>query len=103
MRISVDKERRILHSSECERIFNIIKANSAKIGMRVNNAKTQLLCLSVNSALEISSYIKIAEMTVESRPSLKILGFVIGGDLSMMEHFKSLAKKYYSRLADTPP
>ena len=34
--ITTHKERKTIHATDCERVFEIIKANSSSIGMKVN-------------------------------------------------------------------
>ena len=38
------KEQRFVHAKECERFLRLVTDNAVKIGMRVNQSKTQLLC-----------------------------------------------------------
>ena len=45
---STSKERKMLHADECEDVFDTVRENAARIGMRVNTKKTQLLCVSSN-------------------------------------------------------
>lgn len=53
--------------------------------MRVNDGKTQLVCVLSNPILNVSSYIDTGSLGITSQPSLKILGFMIGEDAGMSE------------------
>ena len=44
--ISQNKERRTLHAIGCKELFETISRNAKSLGMLVNAAKTQLLCIS---------------------------------------------------------
>ena len=41
---STNKEQRYIHATQCQRFLETVTANASRIGMRVNQAKTQLLC-----------------------------------------------------------
>lgn len=81
--ISTTKESCKIHASTCEENFNLIRRNAEMIGMRVNHKKTQLVCISPNNNMDVSSFIEIDGLKIESQDSLNLLGFVIGRDGSM--------------------
>ena len=63
--------------------------------MRINDAKTQLLCISDNCNAEVKSYVDIDEdIRIESEETIKILGFVFGNRPNVSEHVKHLSKKF---------
>ena len=47
--ISTNKEYKQIHVEECEEIFKIVKRNATNIQMKVNDAKTNLFCISTNN------------------------------------------------------
>ena len=96
--VSTRKEKRTIHATGCEALFTTIKNNAESVGMRVNNSKTQLLCIHPNPNIETESYINADDMQITSQKSLKILGFVFSYDGGMEENTKAIAKSYYSRL-----
>lgn len=94
--ISVNKEKSCLRATDCEEVFQIIKRNAARVGMRVTDAKTQLVCISTNSALDVHSFANVGGLQITSQLSLKILGFMIGGDLGMGDHVGLISRKFYA-------
>ena len=46
MHISTTKEKRTIHAADCQSFFDTVKKNCQEKGMRVNDKKTQLLCIS---------------------------------------------------------
>lgn len=61
--------------------------------MKVNEGKTQLLCVSANKALQVSSHIEADGKIIESDRSMKFLGFVLESGAGMGEHVTHLTKK----------
>ena len=67
--------------------------------MRVNSAKTQLLCIAPASERELSTFITTPEGThLKSGDNLKILGFYFGRRPDAAEHIEAIKRKFYSRL-----
>ena len=62
--------------------------------MRINAAKTQLLCLSQAINYNVNSFIKVDGKEVESGDCLKILGFRLGRRGDMTEQVKALKKGF---------
>ena len=48
-----------VHASKSEEIMKTVTVRAENIGMRVNNQKTQLLCISSSNVSDINSYIKV--------------------------------------------
>ena len=95
--ISTRKEVKTLHASGCEDLFMNIRSGAEAIRMRVNNSKTNLLCISLNPFCEVKSQIDIDGNTVESGETLKMLGFTFGNNCSMSAHVNYLYKKICAR------
>ena len=96
--ITTRREKKKIHAEECQRIFGYIKENCEKIGMKVNDAKTQLLCVSANRAVEAESFVEIGGTTITSQPALKILGFMMDSEGGMGANVAHTAKKFYAAL-----
>jgi hypothetical protein len=91
------KERKLIHAVESEQLFKTVCQNVKAIGMRVNEDKTQMLC--VNAALnsEVKSYIKIGGKRILSEDSLKIVGFTLSNKPTVEEHVKTMKRKAASK------
>ena len=92
--ISTQREQRRIHAQDLENFYKDIQANSEKAGMRINAAKTQLLCLSQAINYEVSSFIKVDGKEIESGDCLKILGFRLGRRGDMTEQVKALKRGF---------
>ena len=68
--ITEQKETKLVHAMQCEQSFKTITVNAKNIGMKINDAKTQLICISDNPNAVVSSYIDIAE---DTRISLSLI------------------------------
>ena len=69
------RERRSIHASACQDSYDTIVKNASAIGMKVNPAKTQLICLSAAIHSEASSFINVdPTIRIDSQPSLVVLG-----------------------------
>ena len=67
--------------------------------MTVNDAKTQLLCISGNTDNDINSYIRIDETTeINGGEELKLLGFWFGRRPNADVHVSKLCNKFRTRL-----
>ena len=91
---STKKERRSIRTESCEDLFGHVKRTAESIGMKVNEKKTALLCVSTHPSIDITSYITAGDATVESGKSMKILGFVLGSKGDMTEHVHHLMRKF---------
>ena len=91
---SVNKELKEIRSKGCEKMFEVIKHNGAEVGMQINPAKTQLLCISANNNAEIRSHICVDGKKLESEKTLKILGFTFGERPSAHYHVDNLISKF---------
>ena len=91
--ITTGKEVCTLHASSCEEIFHTVRNNAEKIKMKVNNKKTQLICIAPNQVITTNSFIEIDGETIMSQDSLKLLGFVIGSDGTMNKQVQHIIKR----------
>ena len=82
-----------------EVLYRTVQEKANKMGMKVNNKKTQLLCMSANPSLQYSSFIETPEGTrIVSGQELKILGFRFGVKPNADAQVEALKRKFYSRL-----
>ena len=91
--ISEKKQVAKVHAQKSEEIFETVSLRAAEIGMRVNEKKTQLLCVSASTYTEVNSYIRYNGSRIMSTDSLKILGFVFGSRPTVRPHVDNLIKK----------
>ena len=93
--ISERKENRRIHSRFCEETFATIEENSTRKGMKINAAKTQLLCMSGTNFAETESYIKDTNGNViNSSDEMKILGFIFSKEPNVNAHMDYTATKF---------
>ena len=79
-------------------MFSEISELAREINMKVNKAKTQLLCIHANRDCDINSYIKTPLGDIESKESLKILGFTFNKEPNATFHVTELVNKMYRKL-----
>ena len=88
------KEKRTVHATYCEDKFKIIEEKSSEIGMVINAAKTQLLCVSDTRFSETESYFIAGDQKIRSQDEMKILGFVFEKRPSVSAHIKYCVSKF---------
>ena len=71
------KEEKYIHASDLSEEYMLIENGANKIGMKLNLQKTQILCISDAKNFEVSSFLRIKEVIMESQEKLKILGYVL--------------------------
>ena len=100
--ISEDKRILKVHSPEIEIMFEFLFGRASEIGMRVNQKKTQLLCISAAVNENISSYIRpLTNGSVQETSSgrnLKILGFWFNERPTVHLHIKIMSEKFRAKL-----
>ena len=68
--------------------------NAESIGMRVNVAKTQLLCISSNNGYITSAAIRVGDDTITSGSTMKLVGFTFGSSPTIEAHVTSIREEY---------
>ena len=63
------------HAEQSETLFKKVQSLAHDINMKVNETKTQLLCIHPFKNDTVSSYIKTQDNVLKSGETLKILGF----------------------------
>ena len=96
--ITTKKQKIKVHAPKSEKLFESVVQVANNIGMRVNDTKTQMLCISPNAHSDISSYINTANSEITSGETLKILGFNFNTKPDASYHVSMLIDKFYSRL-----
>ena len=87
---STNKIKKEIHANECKEIFETIKENASRIGMKVNHAKTQLLCM---SSYDTTSLISSGDNQIDSQNTMKILGYVLDNRGGAVAHISDLYKR----------
>ena len=95
--ITEEKEEVHVHAWKSEEMFNRISANAAAIGMEVNPAKTQLLCITSAINYEVRSFVYINGEKHLSEDCLKLLGYSMGRRPNADAHIKEIRRKYGAR------
>ena len=89
---------RSLHAAQCEERFISVRDNATSLGMKVNEAKTQLLCMSGANFCRTTSYINLDDGSViESQDTLTILGFAFGVRPDISSHISLIKRKFGAR------
>ena len=69
------------------------------INMKVNEKKTQILCIHANNNNHVSSHIETSNNgRISSSKTLKILGFTFSSEPNANEHVTGVINKLYSKL-----
>ena len=68
------------------------------INMKVNTAKTQMLCIHPFNSELVSTYITTSEGVLKSGDTLKILGFTFNKKPDTSFHVKQVVNKLYGML-----
>ena len=92
------KEKKLLHADECESTFEFVILNANRIGMKVNKAKTQLICISSNRTSIMDSYIMCDGRPLYSQNSIKMLGFILDSNAGMTAHINHIKRCVSARL-----
>ena len=93
------REVKNIHASNCEKIFETVRANAERMGMLVNEDKTHLLCIaSTGHNSIVRSHVGTGEHHIESESTMKMLGFMMDNKAGMGEHVKLLKRKVGSRM-----
>ena len=97
--ISQEKKRVLAHAQHCELNFKAVKSAAEKVGMSVNDAKTQLLCISGNKDIDVNTYIRTSDTAeVQGGDRMKLLGFWFGRKPNADVHVEEMCSKFRSRL-----
>ena len=70
---------------------------STEIGMRINGAKTQLLCISADNGCNSSATVMVGGHRVDSAEKMKLLGYWLGNTPDANEQFQNIRRKFRGR------
>ena len=96
--ITQDKQKTKVHAQKSEELLKTVSIRSSAIGMKVNHAKTQLLCVSASNTQDITSYLRGATGKICSSDELKNLGFIFGNKPSVQPHVNYMLQKARKKL-----
>ena len=96
--ITMGKRQITVNAPQTEMLFEEIQQPAGRIGMKVNNKKTQMVCIHPYSSDSITSYIKAGEQRINSTSELKILGFHFGTEPNAKVHASKLIEKFYNKM-----
>lgn len=88
----------ISHARKTQAVFNSLQSEASKIGMVVNDNKTQLLCMSPSIHRCESYFLTSDGVRVESASSLKLLGFIFDERPSPHAQVDFMVAKFRKRL-----
>ena len=78
--------------------FGVVSNLAERIKMRVNENKTQLLCIHANKFNVVSSFIRTTNGNITSTNELKILGFFFDNKPNATHHVKKVIEKFHGKL-----
>ena len=94
----MQKKVKYLHAKKSEDYLHLTIFNGEKIRMKINEAKTQMICLTVAKNSLIISFINLPNRgTITGSETLKMLGFVFGRKPTAEAHANYLKKFYAER------
>ena len=88
----------LAHATKSQSVFNNLQSEASKIGMLVNDKKTQLLCISPSTNI-CKSYLVTSDGTrIESTETLKLLDFLFDETPTAGAQVESMVAKFRKRL-----
>ena len=75
-------------------LLGAVATKADDIGMRVNCAKTQMLCFSPDNGYTTSAQITVGGETITSKDTMKLLGFMLGTAPGVSAHVAHLLAKF---------
>ena len=93
------KETKMIHAKNSEHYLHLTAQNSQKIGMKIHEHKTKLLCISVAKSADVNVYMNLPDgKQVTGSDELKMLGFVFGRRPNAWPHINHIKKKFFAKL-----
>ena len=90
-----------IYSKKSEHLINHVTESAAELGLKVNNKKTQMICINGNPNLKVSTFIidqHNANERVVSSDCMKILGFFFDSRPTVDKHIYKMGRKFKKRL-----
>ena len=91
--VNDDKETRFVHATQAQGLFDRVIAGADAKGMKLNQQKTVLLCVSAARSYKPLTYLKTDDGVIVSGNRLKLLGFHFDNVPSAGAHVKSILQK----------
>ena len=88
--ISTRKRKLNVLAKKSEDLFTRIQELASEIKMKVNERKTQMLCINASKNNTISSYIRTSSGKIQPTNKLKILGFTFDNNPNASCHVNGL-------------
>ena len=83
---------------QCQKLFKKMSHRSKDKGMRINERKTQILCISSAVNAEIRAEMMAGKEQIESDEEMKLLGFFFGKTPDVGLHVCKMLKKFRAKL-----
>ena len=96
--ITQDKQCCMAHAPQSQCIFKQLCSRTDEMSMKVNEQKTQVLCISAAKTAHVTSFINTKSSRIKSGKELKILGFWFNERPTVDLHFEKMIKKFRGRL-----
>ena len=86
-----------IHAKNCETFFKGVERSSSELGMKINQAKTQLLCISAHGN-DTKAYIRLDNEKKMSEDSLKICGYTFSSKPDVSAQLETIERKFNERV-----
>ena len=88
---------RVTNASGTRQLLEHVKKNAEKKGLKVNEQKTGLMCISAARSFQASVTIDYNGQEVKGQETMKVLGVTLDSDCSFRTHVDNVSKKLRSR------
>ena len=88
---------KIVRAPRSEQMFDRIARNAGGRGMKVNQKKTTVLCISDAISCRPEARLDAGGVEIHSSPTLKALGFTFSSSPSVNVHVKTIIKRLQTR------
>ena len=92
--ITTERTCKEIRAVGCENMYETIKNNGFKVGLRLNPLKTQLLCFSGSKNSTVTCQAVVDGKMLTSGEELKILGFMFGNRPTVHRHIEYTHQKF---------
>ena len=97
--ITCKKETKYLHAKRTEDDLKLTLQNVKKIGMRINEEKTNMICITVAKNSLVYSFINTENgTTITGSDNMKMIGFMFVRRPNADTHVRYMRKKFYAKL-----
>ena len=95
---SQSKEKKRILATACQDFFDRIRTNSGRLGMKINESKTRLFCITAAQNSEVLAFIKTSPDThIESVDDMVLLGYAFDSKPSVAAHVRLIIRKFNIR------